>query len=484
MTVLVVGAGPAGLALACGLLSHGVDTRVVDRAARPATTSRANILHARGVEVLDRLGALRDLPQRAQRALRITLHARDKPLATIAFGEIEGRRISALLISQAEVEDALRQRLAELGGRVEWGRELVELHQHAQGVTATVGDEEVRADYVVGCDGAHSAVRELAGIGFPGTGMEDRWLLADVLADWDLDRTSSAGWFHTDGRFFAMPMPSEHDDKWRLMADVQDDGGEEVCARLARLLPQRTGHAEARLRTALWTSEFRINRRLAADYRSGRVLLSGDAAHIHSPFGGQGMNTGIGDAENLAFKLALVVRGRADVALLDTYRAERRPLAEYVLRATTANTKLLLADNPAARLLRNAVLRLSAIPFVQRQMTWQASQLSINYRKGPLGSPRGRRPRPGDRVPDLPCRDAEGRPTRLHAELRGRWALLSPTGRAAADPLGGSAVSLVPERPARETWLVRPDAHLAWRGTDPTGPDRWLSTALRTGRAP
>nr|WP_093157282.1 FAD-dependent monooxygenase [Saccharopolyspora antimicrobica] len=475
MGVLVVGAGPTGLALACGLRAHGVPVRVIDRAAGPATTSRANILHARGVEVLNRLGALGDLPDRAQHAVRITLHAADKPLATVSFGEIEGDQLSALLVSQAEVEAVLRGRLTELGGAVEWDRELTDLVQDADGVTATVSGETSRADYVVGCDGAHSAVRRLTGIGFPGAQLVDQWLLADVDADWDLDRLGSSGWFARDGLFLAMPMRSETDDRWRVMADVEH-AEDDVLAQLRRLLPERTGRTDARLREATWTSAFRIHRRLADSYRAGRVLLAGDAAHIHSPFGGQGMNTGIGDAENLAWKLALVVRGRAGSALLDTYQAERRPLAEDVLRGTTANTKIMLANGIVGRAVRNLFTRVANLDAFQRRGTWLASQLWVNYRRGPLGSRRGPRPRPGDRVPDLVCQDADGRPTRLHTELRGRWAVLS--GQRPETPLGDAAVHLVPEDRRDEIWLIRPDAHLAWRGTSAAELTRWLETTL------
>ncbi|GAA4620333.1 FAD-dependent monooxygenase [Saccharopolyspora hordei] len=478
MGVLVVGAGPTGLALACALRAHDVPVRVIDRAGGPATTSRANILHARGVEVLNRLGALGDLPERAQPAVQLTLRAGHEPLATVRFGEIEGRQLRALFIPQTAVEEALHRRLTELGGSVEWGRELTDLAQGPDGVTATVSGETAHADYVVGCDGAHSAVRRLAGIGFPGVALADQWLLADVTADWDLDRRGSSGWFSRDGVFFAIPMRSEHDDAWRVMADAEHADGD-VLDQLRRLLVERTGQADAVLREADWTSVFRIHRRLADSYRAGRVLLAGDAAHIHSPFGGQGMNTGIGDAENLAWKLALVVQGRASAALLDTYQAERRPLAEDVLRGTTATTRVLLTDGAVGRAARAVTARVARLGPVQRYATWLASQLWVTYREGPLGARRGPRPRPGDRVPDLVCRDADGRRTRLHAELRGRWAVLGGDGVSLGEPF----VHLAPERPLRGTWLVRPDGHLAWRGDTPGQLLRWFETTLRTGRA-
>ncbi|GAA2780844.1 FAD-dependent monooxygenase [Saccharopolyspora taberi] len=484
MGVLVAGAGPAGLALACGLRQHGTAVRVVDRAAGPATTSRANILHARGVEVLNRLGALGDLRERSVAAMRLTMHLDGSPVATIRFGEVEGAQLSALLVSQAEIEAELRRRLAELGVEVEWDSAVVDAVQDADGVTATLSTgETVRTGWLAGCDGAHSRVRELAGIGFPGVPLADQWLLADVHADWDRDRSGSAGWLHRDGLFVAMPMrePGGRDDLWRLMCDVPLSGNRlgdgEIVDRMRRLLVERTGQAGVRIRDAKWVSSFRIHRRLAETYRNGRVLLAGDAAHIHSPFGGQGMNTGIGDAENLAWKLALVVDGTASPALLDTYEAERRPLAEEVLRGTTFNTKVLLGGGAVTRFARDRVLTpLLKLPAVQRAGTNIASQLLVSYRRGPLGSGRGPRPRPGDRVRDFECL-RDGARTRLHTELRGHWAVV---GHASAELLGEHVVALEPTG-SGDVLLVRPDGHLAWRGRNPADLERWLRSALTAG---
>jgi 4,5-epoxidase len=221
------------------------------------------------------------------------------------------------------------------------------------------------------------------------------------------------------------------------------------------------------------------------------VLLAGDAAHIHSPFGGQGMNTGIGDAENLAWKLAMVVGGRAGDALLDTYSAERRPIAEEVLASTSSLTGLVVGTSAPARLLRDHVfVPLLNAPLVQRLIWEQASQLKLSYRRGPLGHRSwGPRPRPGDRVPDTPGSHEDGRRTRLHAELGGRWVLLAPAtaggeacATAARRALGAEVVTrLVPAEPTDRVLLVRPDAHLAWSGGDPAALARWVTGALHRG---
>ena len=492
--VLVVGAGPAGLGLACGLLQHGIQVRVVDKASGPATTSRANFVHARGSEVLDRLGALGDLPARSVRAMQITTYLGDKPIMRIRFGD-PGLQTAAppMVISQAAVEAALRARLAELGGTIEWGTPLVDLRHDGSGVVAMVGDEEVRAAWLVGCDGAGSTTRRLAGIGFPGVKLSERFLLADVRLDWDLDRSGTTGWIHPTGMIGVMPMPGG---LWRVIAYDPGQPGDkpteqEIRARVEQILPERSGH-DVHVLDAEWLSMFSVHRKLADTYRHGRVLIAGDAAHTHAPFGGQGMLTGLGDVENLAWKLALVIGGQADAALLETYEAERRPLATDVLRSTSAVTKINVARGWLGRFFRDRVVApVFNLPRIQRWATYQTSQLWVNYRRGPLAerSLRSRKPRPGDRVPDLRCTRADGGSTRLHAELRGRWALVLADGgnvslnETARKHLGDRVVSLRRDDPSDpDALLVRPDGHLAWRGLRPTSLARWLRSALETGR--
>jgi 4,5-epoxidase len=493
--VLVAGAGPAGLAVACGLLSQGVQVRVIDKADGPATTSRANFVHARGSEVLDRLGALGELPQRSVRAMQITTYLGDKPVMRVRFGD-PGIRSAAppMVISQATVEASLRDRLAELGGAVDRSTPLTDLRQDDTGVVATLGNgTTTRASWLIGCDGAASTTRRRAGIEFPGVQLTERFLLADVRLDWDLDRSGTTGWIHPDGMVGAMPMP---DGIWRIIAydpglvgDAPDDA--EILRRLQRLLPERTGR-DVRVTDAEWLSMFTVHRRLADTYRRGRVLIAGDAAHTHAPFGGQGMLTGLGDAENLAWKLGLVVGGVADAALLDSYEAERRPLATEVLRGTSAVTKANVTERPVGRFIRDRIaVPVLNLPAVQRWVTYQTSQLWVSYRKGPLAErslPLAHKPRPGDRVPDGPCLSPAGEQVRLYAQLRGQWALLVPDTQSAACGVAWAHLAervtiLRPTgRSVPEVYLVRPDGHLAWRGTDPGRLDSWLTRALTSGR--
>lgn len=497
--VLIAGAGPTGLALACGLRAKGVPVRLVDRADGPVGTSRALGVQPRGVEVLIRLGALADLPERVIPLREVRMHVAGKLISTMPMdrmGAASGR--SPLLVSQVEVESALRERLAGLGVRPDWGHELVGYTSDATGVTVTLrgpaGPETVRAGWLAGCDGAHSQVRKLSGIGFPGVRVAEHFLIADVHADWRLDRQVMGSWSHSGDMISVCPLPGEG--RWRLMGPSpsgtegelsQDD----ILSLVKRQLTKCTPYPETGIREVEWLSTFRIHRRLADTYRKDRVLLAGDAVAIHHPFGGQGMNTGLGDAENLAWKLALVIADRAGEGLLDSYEAERRPVARGVLAGTGFVTRLVMAENKVTGLLRDRVVMPLMNTEKVQSILWQnASQLGVHYRGGPLAAPSRRRlgsgPRLGERVPDIQCRDRDGMVVRLHEALQGRWALLGGPGDAetiavVADALGDKdVVSLTPaDGRLRDVLLVRPDAHLAWRGRRaPDELSRWLAGAF------
>lgn len=501
MDVLVVGAGPAGLVVSAALMQHGVRVRVIDKADGPARTSRANILHARGSEVLERLGAVGDLRDRSLRALSMSMYAGGHRLARITFGDVASMSAHpALYTSQANVEGALRRRLDELGGAIEWGTALTGVEQDGDGVTVTLGTgERTRVAWLVGCDGTHSATRKLAGIGFPGVPVGEEWLLADVHVGWPAERDGGHGWLHRDGMAAVLPMrdPDGTDrNLWRVfLHHPLPRGAEPDEAEILRLVREdvaaRTTLPDAPIQDAIWASVFRVHRRLADAYRRGRILLAGDAAHLHSPFGGQGMLTGVGDAENLAWKLALIVHGRADAALLDTYEAERRPLATEVVKRTSDATRLLAGEGLMARVMRDRIyapiMRMRA---VQHRATLTASQLGVTYRRGPLGGRGSGRPRPGDRVPDGEYARADGTATGLYAALRGSWAVLTRPGggagyvAAARKALGDRVAELTrADHPAGEAWLVRPDGHLAWRGRDTASLTHWLDKVLRNDTA-
>ncbi len=421
--ITVVGAGPTGMALACGLRQFGVDVRIVDAASGPATTSRALGVQPRGAEVLARLGALGDLPEKAVRLKELRIDGE----VALDLGLLRGG--GQLVVSQAWVEQRLRDRLSALGVEIEWD---------------TPASSVSEWDWLVGCDGAHSAVRKMAGIAFEGEQVLENFLLRDVHARWDLDREAIHVFLDGPSMTSLFPLPGGI---WRVMSP---DGG--------RWTPGPVDSVE-------WESTFRIHRRQAASYRRGTVLLAGDAAHIHSPLGGQGMNTGLGDAENLAWKLALVAQGRASERLLDTYEAERRPVGARVLAATTPATRLVMGPGRLSRTVRDRALwSLLSSKAVQRRLVQFTSQLGVRY-SGPLATGR----RGGERVPAF-------------ARV-GRWVLAGPPAclEVARDRLG----DVVHHERAGETLLVRPDGHLAWRG--PSNPGRlaaWLNEVLGVPATP
>src|SRR5215217_8545837 len=357
--VIIVGAGPTGLTLACWLQAAGVGVRVLDGAAGPALTSRALGLQPRGVEVLDRIGALGNLPDRGLPINRVVVSVEGTELASLRVGQAMQRLHgpAGLLMSQADIEAALRDRLATLGGTVEWGRRVSGLEARSDAMTAQLDDgTAIRASWIVGADGAHSIVRKSAGIGFPGVPLIERFPRADVHADINRPRDATSAWLRGTKILAAFPLPGA--DLWRLMAPAppgfgDDPAGDDIVEYLGAGLAAEAGGT---IRSVEWTSSFRIQRRLADTYRRGRVLLAGDAAHVHSPFGGQGMNTGIGDGENLAWKLAMVVNGTAEPALLDSYEGERRPVAAKAVKSTGAAGNLILGNHVFARLLRDWVV--------------------------------------------------------------------------------------------------------------------------------
>jgi 4,5-epoxidase len=497
-TVLIAGAGPTGLALAIHLALRNVAVRVVDAADGPATTSRALGLQPRGVEVLERIGALGDLPERSRSLLNMHYNEGPRTVLQLRVGRAAAAMPKrALLISQAEVEGALRHRFGELGGKIEWGTRLVDARQTPDHVTATVrtadGEQCLEAEWLVGCDGAHSAVRKIAGIEFPGRKLIERLLMVDVQARWPYDENGSTTWMDTGRMLSVTALP---DNVWRVFSEpppgLPDGLSEhEITDHVLGEFCRRSGTGRDTVTEVHWASEFRLHRRLAQTYRRGRILLAGDAAHIQSPTGGQGQNTGLGDAENLGWKLGLVADGRADQRLLDTYEAERRPLAKKVLAATSTAVDIMLPNRRWKRLVRDwLVMPAIRLPAVQRRLWLVASQLDITYRAGPLAASPwwSRRPRPGDRVPDMTCRRLDGTETTLHAAIAGTWVILARDQHEAARHaesatalLGTGTVStLVPVRTTlRDVLFIRPDGHLAWRGSAaPEKLSAWLTHVL------
>ncbi|MDQ3867240.1 MAG: FAD-dependent monooxygenase [Actinomycetota bacterium] len=374
--VLIVGAGPVGLTLAAALAARGVDGVLVDRQAEGANTSRAAVVHARTLEVLEDVGVSAELVGRGIIVPRFTVRDRDQALLTIDFEGLPTAYPYTLMVPQNVTEQVLLNRLHAVGGDVRRPYELVTLTQDADGVTATMATgETIRARYAVGADGMHSSVREHAGIGFSGTAYAHSFVLADVRMDWDLRSDEVMLYFSPRGLVVVAPLPGG---RYRIVATVdtapEHPGLDDVQALLNERGPVRR---PAKVTEIVWSSRFRVHHRLADHYRARRILLAGDAAHVHSPAGGQGMNTGIRDAVALAGRLSAVIRDGAAEAELDAYEAERRPVAAKVVALTDRMTRVATLARAPQRRARNLALRaLNPIPAVRRAMAMNLSGLS------------------------------------------------------------------------------------------------------------
>ena len=369
LQALIVGAGPSGLTTAHELVRRGIEVRIVDAAQGPAGTSRALATHARTLEIYDQMGILPELLPQGRRIQKFTLHQSGRKLAALKadYSELPTRFPMTVMVDQAITEKVLRDAVAGFGGKVEWGVRLESLEQDADGVTVRLrhpGDrvETVRTDWLVGCDGGHSAVRKQLGLTLVGDSSET-WLIADAVLDAGLDDTS-LHWLRTrDGALMAVPFPEPG--KWRLLdtADVTYDGdAQQIGERFARKLSQAVGRPVT-VQTPTWVSVFTIQQRMITRMRSGRCFVAGDAAHVHSPASGQGMNTGIQDAYNLAWKLASVIRGHAGQELLDTYGAERVPVGARLLGSTNRATQLIQLKSPVAGLILPVMFKVvSTVP--------------------------------------------------------------------------------------------------------------------------
>jgi 2-polyprenyl-6-methoxyphenol hydroxylase-like FAD-dependent oxidoreductase len=370
--VLIVGAGPAGLTLATALAARGVNIMLIDRQAEGANTSRAAVVHARTLEVLQPLKVAERLVERGLQAQRFTIRDRDRVLMPIGFEQLPTRFPYTLMVSQAVTESVLLERLRELGGQVLRPRVLVDVRQDASGATATLDDgTQLRALYIVGADGMHSTVRECAAIGFTGGSYGESFVLADVRLTGGVPRNEVILYFSPAGMVVVAPLP---DGAHRIVATVADAPEHPDVGYVQALLDARGPASErAVVHDVLWGSRFRVHHKLADAYRSGRVLLVGDAAHVHSPAGGQGMNVGILDAIALARALRQALAGNETA--LDAYGTTRRPVAQQVIALADRLTRMATA-RPGLRAARNLLLRtLSRLPMVRERLAWRLSGL-------------------------------------------------------------------------------------------------------------
>ncbi|MCK2215151.1 FAD-dependent monooxygenase [Actinomadura sp. ATCC 31491] len=371
--VLIAGAGPAGLTAAIVLAQHGRQVLIVDAQAEAAHTSRAAVVHPRTLEVLEPYGVAERLAAHGVHTPVFTIRDRDKVLVPVPFDGLPTAYPYTLMISQADTEAHLLARLEELGGKVLRPARVCEVEQDAGGVTATLDDgRRVRAAYLIGADGLHSTVRRSAGIAFEGGTYAESFVLADVRLSGGVPRDEVVLYFSPAGLVVLAPLPGG---LHRIVATVDEAPKEPGIPFVQRLLDTRGPEAEpARVEELVWSSRFRVHHRIAGAYRNGRVLLAGDAAHVHSPAGGQGMNLGVDDAVQLGEALARVLAGEPD-ALLDSYAATRRPQAQRVVALAGRLTALATVAS-GRRVLRNLVLGVAGhVPAVRRRLAWQLSGL-------------------------------------------------------------------------------------------------------------
>ena len=414
--VLICGAGAAGLTLAIDLARRGISFRLIEKMDDPFRGSRGKGIQPRTQEVFEDLGILDRVVAAGGVYPKLRDYRADGSYTDTTVGEHTDPTPSEpyhlpLMSPQFLTEAAMRERLAELGHRPQFGRELVSFEQDADGVTARLTgkavDERVRVRWVIGADGGRSFVRQALDIGFPGKTLGVRAIVADVtltgltpdvwhrFADGDMERQIGV-------------CPLAGTDLFQIQGPIPLEGEVDLsAAALTALVAERTGRDDIRIQSVLWASAFTMNARLADRYRVGRVFLVGDAAHVHPPTGGQGLNTSVQDAYNLGWKLAAVAAGASD-ALLDSYETERRPIAASMLGLAT---KLLDA-------LKRGEMRRGR----------EVHQLDIGYPDSPLALEKPERSGgllAGDRAPDAPVRGAAGQPTRLFELFKGpHWTLL------------------------------------------------------------
>jgi 2-polyprenyl-6-methoxyphenol hydroxylase-like FAD-dependent oxidoreductase len=447
--VLVVGAGPTGLTLACDLARRGVAVRIIDRAPEFPRGSRGKGLSPRSLEVFDNLGVVdrllksgvTHLPHRKYRGAEVVAEI-DPAAGRVATPDIPYP--AGLMIPQWQVERTLRERLADFGVAVELGAELRDFGQDAGGVTATVAGTQVRARYLVGCDGGHSTVRRALGLRLHGH-TPDVQLMAvgDVEVD-GLGRDAWHQWFAGDGAIMACPLPGTDAFQVQASHELGPDGTplEPTLETFQRTFDRIAAIPGVRLHDLTWRSSYRVNVRMVDRLRVDRVFLAGDAAHVHPIAGGLGMNTGVQDACNLGWKLGLVLAGQATPGLLDTYDEERLPIASWLLDITSERLDAVLA---AIKESGGGVDAVASPELTQLQLGYRWSRLSRNAASRSSG------PQPGDRAPDAPCRDPfTGTQIRLFDLFRGPHFTLLGLGERCAAAVADLKTGIV------KTGIVKP----------------------------
>lgn len=377
--VLIVGAGPTGLALATMLMRSGITPVIVDKLTTGQNTSRAAVIHAHTLEVLEQLGVSERLANQGLKLAKFSIRDRERVLVRLRFDMLPTPYNCLLMLPQDMTEKILNEKLAEAKGAVRWGCAVESLIETPEGVQATLvsseGKQTLHARYVIGADGMHSLVRQTAGIGFTGDAYEESFVLADVEMNWEHGRDEVMLFFSPAGMVVVAPLPNV---RYRIVATLDNAPQEPNVADIQALLDARgPTRGTAKVLHVHWSSRFRLHHRVADQYRRGRFLLMGDAAHVHSPAGGQGMNTGLVDACVLGRILSEVISKRKDDSYLDQYETLRRPAAQQVLQLAGRLTHMATMKSAPKRFVRNIVLRTIALsPIFRRRLEMNLSGLS------------------------------------------------------------------------------------------------------------
>jgi 2-polyprenyl-6-methoxyphenol hydroxylase-like FAD-dependent oxidoreductase len=408
--VLIIGAGPTGLVLALWLTKLGVNVRIIDRTAEPGTTSRALAVQARTLELYQQLDLSEALLARAHKVPAVNLWVKGEAAARLVFENV-GAGLTPYpfmhIFPQDQHEQLLIDRLRSLGVAVERRTELLRFAEHEKGIIARLRDsngteEDCEARYIAGCDGARSPVRESIGTGFPGGTYKQIFYVADVEAA----GPAVNGELHVDldeADFLAV-FPLAGEGRARLIGTIRDEHAQLDTLKFEDVSDRAIQHLKVQVNKVNWFSTYRVHHRVTEHFRRGRAFLAGDAAHIHSPAGGQGMNTGIGDAINLAWKLAAVIGGHASDALLDSYESERIGFARRLVATTDRAFSFVTAEGSIADIMRTriapVILPLAThFDAVRDYIFRTVSQVMLNYRDGPLSRGVAGHVHGGDRLP-------------------------------------------------------------------------------------
>jgi 2-polyprenyl-6-methoxyphenol hydroxylase-like FAD-dependent oxidoreductase len=468
--VLIVGAGPVGLTMATELARYGIAVRIVDKSPQRTDKSKAVVLWSRTLELLDRGGGSTPFVEAGFKVHAVNVAAHDgKVMGRVTMESVNSPYPYALMLPQSETERLLEECLLNLGVAVERNVEVTSLTTSGDSLEAVLrhrdaSEEVLSADWLMGCDGAHSIVRDSIGTEFAGETMLSDWMLADVHArGYPSPDTDASVYWHKDGVFVIFPISPG---RYRVLADLPMTSSQRppdpTMEQVQAIITER-GPSSMEAFDPIWLAGFRINGRKVADYRAGRMFLLGDAAHIHSPAGGQGMNTGMQDAFNLAWKLALVIRGVCGDHLLDSYSPERSKVGDEVLKDAGRITTIGTLKNPIAQRVRNVAAQLIlGVASFQEKFADVMTEVAIGYPESPLNGPalsRAKGPRPGERIAPVTGQPHPG------AGDTPRFALFAERSAAVTDLLQRFGELLDPElrRPfdADEITLVRPDGYVA-----------------------